>query len=414
MSGLSTRPSGSGAADPAADRLRRARTALLAGFLLQGTTFALLVTRIPGIQKQYGVSDSQLTVFLAAVPILAGAGSIASEQIVKRTTARGVLRVVQPAVCLTLVLVALGHQLWSLGLALAAFGLLVGALDASMNMLGVGLQHRYGRSIMIGFHAAFSLGGIIGALLAGAGAHSRLIVLFGAAAAVLAPAAVVAGRFLPGPAELGSAVQEAAAAAARSIPWRPLLPLCAAMAFAYIADSTVSNWSAKYLTGTLHSGDGLGAFGYAGYMVAMLAGRALGDRAVQRFGAVPVVRTGAAVASVGFLIAALAPTAWVGIAGFTVLGAGICAIIPQVFAAGGRLFPADSDAAVARLNLFNYVGFLIGSPLVGAIAGAGSYRWALGAPLLLVLAVLPLGRHFAPARHQPLPLDHAVSPARPV
>jgi MFS family permease len=219
----------------------------------------------------------------------------------------------------------------------------------------------------------------------------------------------VVGRYLAGPAELGSAVQEAADAAARSIPWRPLLPLCAAMAFVYIADSSVSNWSAKFLTETLHSGDGLGAVGYAGYMVAMLLGRSVGDRGVQRFGAVAVVRAGAVVAALGFAIAASAPAPWVGIAGFTVLGAGICAVVPQIFAAGGRLFPEDSDAAVARLNLFNYVGFLVGSPLVGAIAGASGFRWALAAPLLLVLAVLPLGGHFAPARHQPVALDHAAS-----
>ena len=52
---------------------------------------------------------------------------------------------------------------------------------------------------------------------------------------------------------------------------------------------------------------------------------------------------------------------------------------------------------MARLNLFNYVGFLIGSPLVGAVADASSYRWALLAPMLLVLAVLPLAERFAPA-----------------
>lgn len=392
-------------------RLRQARSALLVSFLLQGTTFALLVTRIPGIQRHYGLSDGTLTVFLAAVPILAGVGSITSEQIVKRTSPRTVLRIVQPAVCLTLVGVGAGDRLWALGLALSAFGLLVGALDASMNMLGVGLQHRYGRSIMLGFHAAFSLGGIVGALLASAGAHLPLLTLFGASAAVLIPAALVAGRFFAGPAELGDAVREAALAAARSIPWRPLLPLCAAMAFAYIADSTVSNWSAKYLTETLHSTDQVAALAYAGYMVALLVGRTFGDRTVQRWGAVAVVRSGAAVAALGFAIAALAPAAWAGIAGFTVLGIGICAIIPQVFAAGGRLFPLDSDAAVARLNLFNYVGFLVGSPLVGAIAGASSYRWALIAPLLLVLLVVPLAGHFAPAQANPLPLDHAPSRA---
>lgn len=383
---------------PTAPGLRVGRAALAVSFLLQGTTFALLVTCIPEIQHRYGLSDGLLPVFLAAVPILAGVGSILSERLVKRIGARAVLRAVQPAVCLSLAGAGLGDSLWQLAVALGAFGLLVGALDASMNMLGVGLQHRYGRSIMIGFHAAFSLGGILGAAVAGLGSHYDLglPLLFGTAAAVIAPLAVLTGARFAGPAELGDAVRDAAEAAARSIPWRPLLPLCLAMAFAYIADASVSNYSVKYLTDGLGSREDLAKLSYLGYMVAMLLGRALGDRAVQRFGAVPVVRFGAALAALGFGLAALAPAAWAGIAAFTVLGFGICAIIPQVFAAGGRLFPADSDAAVARLNLFNYVGFLVGSPLVGAIADASSYRWALLAPMLLVLAVLPLAERFAP------------------
>ncbi|OKI24301.1 MFS transporter [Streptomyces sp. CB03911] len=384
--------------DPPA-RLRQARAALAVSFLLQGITFALLVTCIPEIQDRYGLDDSLLPVFLAAVPVLAGVGSITSEWLVKRTSARSVLRVVQPVLCLTLAAVGLGDTLWQLGLVLGSFGLLVGALDASMNMLGVGLQHRYGRSIMLGFHAAFSLGGILGAAVAGLGSHYHLslFTLFGTAAAVLIPLALLAGTRFAGPAELGDAVREASEAAARSIPWRPLLPLCLAMAVAYIADASVSNYSVKYLTDGLGSPDDVAKLSYLGYMVAMLLGRTIGDRAVQRWGAVPVVRAGAAVAALGFALAAAAPGPWAGIAGFTVLGFGICAIIPQVFAAGGRLFPDDSDAAVARLNLFNYVGFLIGSPLVGAIADASSYRWALLAPMLLVLAVIPLAGHFAPA-----------------
>ncbi|MFG2903774.1 MFS transporter [Kitasatospora sp. NPDC048286] len=395
---MSAAPSARPVPSPVAPGLRAGRAALAVSFLLQGTVFALLVTCIPEIQHRYGLSDGLLPVFLAAVPVLAGVGSIASEQLVKRTGARAVLRVVQPAVCLSLAAAGLGGTLWQLALALGAFGLLVGALDASMNMLGVGLQHRYGRSIMIGFHAAFSLGGILGAALAGLGSHYDLglPVLFGTAAAVIAPLALLTGTRFAGPAELGDAVREAAEAAARSVPWRPLLPLCLAMAFAYIADASVSNYSVKYLTDGLGSREDLAKLSYLGYMVAMLLGRALGDRAVQRFGAVPVVRAGAALAALGFGLAVVAPAAWAGIAAFTVLGFGICAIIPQVFAAGGRLFPADSDAAVARLNLFNYVGFLLGSPLVGAIADASSYRWALLAPMLLVLAVLPLAERFAP------------------
>ncbi|MFC6597219.1 MFS transporter [Kitasatospora paranensis] len=391
-------------------RLRQARAALAVSFLLQGATFALLVTCIPEIQRQYGLGDGLLPVFLAAVPILAGVGSITSEQLVKRTSARTVLRIVQPAVCLALAGVGLGGTLWQLALALGAFGLLVGALDASMNMLGVGLQHRYGRSIMLGFHAAFSLGGIVGAAVAGLGAHGgvSLTVLFGGAAAVLVPLSLLVGTGFAGPAELGDAVREAAEAAGRSIPWRPLLPLCLAMAVAYIADASVSNYSVKYLADTLHSPDDVAKLSYLGYMVAMLLGRTLGDRGVQRWGAVRVVRAGAATAALGFAIAAVAPAPWAAIAGFTVLGFGICAIIPQVFAAGGRLFPADSDAAVARLNLFNYVGFLVGSPLVGAVGDATSYRAALIAPMLLVLLIIPLGAHFAPAPVGAVPTPQEV------
>lgn len=362
-------------------------------------TFALLVTCIPEIQDRYGLTDGLLPVFLAAVPVLAGVGSITSERLVKRTSARSVLRVVQPAVCLTLGLTGFGDRLWELGLALGVFGLLIGALDASMNMLGVGLQRRYGRSIMIGFHAAFSLGAIVGAAVAALGAHDDLGLptLFGGAAVVLIPLALLAGTRFAGRAELGDAVREAAEAAARSIPWKPLLPLCLAMAVACIADATASNYSVKYLTDGLDSPDDVAKLSYLGYMVAMLVGRTLGDRAVQHLGAVAVVRAGAALAALGFLLAALAPGPWAAIAGFTVLGFGICAIIPQVFAAGGRLFPDDSAAGVARVNLFNYVGFLVGSPLVGAIAGASSYRWALLAPTALVLVIIPLSDHFAPA-----------------
>ena len=90
----------------------------------------------------------------------------------KRVRPSRVLRWSQPVVLLAL-LGGRGRRT-SCGrsaVALAVFGLPVGALDASMNMLGVSLQRAYGRSIMLGFHAAYSLGGIVGASLAWAGAH---------------------------------------------------------------------------------------------------------------------------------------------------------------------------------------------------------------------------------------------------
>lgn len=168
------------------------------------------------------------------------------------------------------------------------------------------------------------------------------------------------------------------------------------MTFAYIGDSTVSNWSAKYLKDVLGSSEQLSTVPYNVYMVTTLLGRSLGDLGVRRFGAVAVVRLGALVAAAGFAVVALAPGAWVGMLGFTLLGLGLCVLVPQTFAAAGRLFPNASDAAVARLNVFNYVGFLIGSPLVGALGDTWSYRGAMIVPMVLVLVTLFYARSFAP------------------
>ncbi|MER7840896.1 MFS transporter [Streptomyces sp. NPDC096040] len=379
------------------DVLRRGRASLAFSFFTQGATFALLVTRIPAIQDRYGVSDALLPVFLAAVPILAGVGSVTTEQLVKRIPPSRLLRWSQPVVMLALLGVGAGGNMAELAVALGAFGLAVGALDASMNMLGVSLQRTYGRSIMLSFHAAYSLGGILGASLAWVGAHWHLAlwVSYLPVVAVLLPAALLGSRWYvdgkPEPVEHGVG----ASTGSGGVVFKLLLPLCLVMTFAYIGDSTVSNWSAKYLKDVLGSSEQLATVPYNVYMVTTLVGRAIGDFGVRRFGAVAVVRLGALVAAVGFAVVAGASGAWVGMAGFTLLGLGLCVLVPQTFAAAGRLFPGDSDAAIARLNIFNYVGFLIGSPLVGALGDAWSYRGAMLVPMVLVLVTLVYARSFA-------------------
>ncbi|MEU6403746.1 MFS transporter [Streptomyces sp. NPDC046985] len=401
--------------------LRRGRASLAFAFFAQGVAFALLVTRIPAVQDRYGVSDALLPVVLAAVPILAGVGSVTTERLVRRVRPSRVLRWSQPLVLLALLGVGAGDRIAGMAVALGVFGLAVGALDASMNMLGVSLQHSYGRSIMLSFHAAFSLGGILGASLAWAGAHWHLALWasYLPVAAVLLPAALVGSRWYvdgaaapgaspdgdgadgaasPGAApggDAGSGTGGDAAVGTGGLVFRALLPLCLVMTFAYIGDSTVSNWSAKYLQDTLGSSEQLATVPYNVYMITTLLGRSLGDLGVRRFGAAAVVRLGALVAALGFAVVAAAPGAGAGMLGFTLIGLGLCVLVPQTFAAAGRLFPGASDAAIARLNVFNYVGFLVGSPLVGALGDAWSYRGAMLAPMALVLVTLVYAPSFA-------------------
>ncbi|MFD8153873.1 MFS transporter [Streptomyces sp. NPDC059720] len=380
------------------DVLRRGRASLAFSFLVQGVAFALLVTRIPAVQDRYGVSDALLPAFLAAVPVLAGIGSVTTEKLVRRIPPSRLLRWSQPVVLLALLGVGAGERMLELGVSLAVFGLAVGVLDASMNVLGVSLQRSYGRSIMLSFHAAYSLGGIVGASLAWAGAHWDLAlwVSYLPVVAVLLPAVLVASRWYVDDGRGAVAVADEQAGEGERLVFKLLLPLCLVMTVAYIGDSTVSNWSAKYLQDVLGSSEQTATVPYNVYMVTTLLGRAIGDFGVRRLGAVAVVRGGALVAAGGFAVVAAAPGAWIGMLGFTLLGLGLCVLVPQTFAAAGRLFPGASDAAVARLNVFNYVGFLIGSPLVGVLGDAWSYRGAMLVPMVLVLVTLVYARSFAP------------------
>lgn len=369
-------------------RLRRGRRALTLTFLVQGAAFALLVTRIPAIQRQYGIPDAHLPAYLAAVPVLAGLGSAAAGTLAARVTPTTLLRWAQPVVLLALAGVGLGGQAWQLGAVLGVFGLAVGALDASMNMRGVRLQQAYGRSIMLGFHAAYSLGGIAGATLAWGGARLGLPLAHFHPPLALA---LLAAVLLSGHAH-GDRPDRPEGAAPRGhdgerAPWAGLLPLCLVMAFAYIGDATVSNWSAAYVQDVLGGSEALATLPYNAYMATTLLGRAAGDRAVQRYGPAAVVRGGALLAAGGFAGVAAAPGPWTGITAFTVLGLGLSVIVPQTFAAAGKR--ARADTAVARLNVFTYAGYLVGAPLVGALGAAWSPRWAMAVPLALLLVTLP-------------------------
>ena len=183
-------------------------------------------------------------------PILAGVGSVSTEQLVKRIRPSRLLRWSQPMVLLALLGAGAGDRIAEVAVALGAFGLAVGALDASMNMLGVSLQRSYGRSIMLSFHAAYSLGGILGASLAWVGAHWHLAlwVSYLPVVAVLLPATLIGSRwYVDGGTSAVVEEQEQERAQAQGVVFKLLLPLCLVMTFAYIGDSTVSNWSAKYL-----------------------------------------------------------------------------------------------------------------------------------------------------------------------
>jgi len=374
-------------------------------FFAQGATFALLVTRIPAIQDRYGVSDGLLPVFLAAVPILAGVGSVISGPLAARVGSGTVLRVAQPLVCLSLPAIGFASTRPELYLSVGLFGLFLGAVDATMNMQGAITEKRYGYSVINAFYGFWSATGILGGLWNAAAGKLGLSL---GVAFTIAGLAGLAAALVFGPSLFGKAADVAPpseAAAKRAgirIPWRPIILIGVAMCCMYIGDAAVSNYSSVYMSKVQHGGKALLPLAFAAYQTMMVVGRAFGDRTVRRFGAAAVVRAGAVVAGLGLLCVVLAPSPYLAIAAFALTGLGFCVVPPMCFSATSRLDPTGSGIAISRVNVFNYVGFVLGAALVGGIAGGvggpAGWRAAYAAPLVLTVVIIALAAGFEPGR----------------
>jgi predicted MFS family arabinose efflux permease len=264
-----------------------------------------------------------------------------------------------------------------------------------MNVEGLAVERNAGKRIFNSLHAAFSFGALGGAVLGGIAAaagldplpHLAIVVVLGAAAAV------VAARGLP-PAEAEPPHEGPRFAR----PSRRLAALGAIAFCALLAEGAVFDWSGIYIRTETDAAIGLAPAGLAAFNLAMGFGRLTADRVAERVGSAALGRAGALVAAAGLGGALLLGNAAGAIAGFAVMGAGLAAVFPLAVRAAGY-DPTISGPAVAAVSSLGYVGFLTGPPAIGGLAELLGLGGALGCVCaLLVLAAALAGRLSTPAR----------------
>ncbi len=387
---------------PVTARDRRARIFASADFAVQGLCFAAVITQVPKLQDKFHLSDGQLTIVMASVPFVAGLGSIVAGILAPRTGSAFVLRIVSVGVALASAAIGLSSSLAFLYTAVAVFGFFLGGVDASMNMQGVAVQRRYGRSILASCHAWWSVAGIVGTLAASQAHNVDVVRFLPAAGAVGLVIALVAGpSLLPRVAEDVADEQPnpvlaptADSAAAQRRVGRLVLLVGLAVMFMFIGDSSATQWSPIYLKQQLLAGGRVIPLGLGAYLIFQLIGRTLADRIVSKVGAISTLIGGALVATVGFAVVATAPGPAVAIAGFALIGIGLSVVVPLAFSAADALDPAGTGTVIAKVNLFNYAGVVLGGALVGIVGSSANFRVAFAVPGVLVLLICVVAPSF--------------------
>jgi fucose permease len=384
--------------------LRRARVAVIGMFVVNGATYNSIVPRLPNIRDDLGLSNAALGTAIAAFPAAALLFGVLAGPLIARVGSGRAGAGVGLAGAVLLPAVALAPSWLALAAALFVLGLTDAWADAAMNAHGLRVQTGYGRSIVNGLHAVWSMAavgaGLLGAAAAGLGVP--LLVHLGVVAVVLVGVSVLAWRWaLPGP----EPEAEHEDGAARQGPWRavvvaagPLLALAALLVASGGIEDSAASWGAIYVRDDLGGGPFVAGLPFVAFQIAMTLGRLAGDRVVDRFGGVAVARAGAALAAVAMSAALLIAHPVAAVVGYAVTGLGVATLFPLGFAAAGRIPGVRPGDGIAVVGWLARLGFLTFPPLIGLVAD----RVSVGAGLVLVpiaaVAAMLLAGALRPAR----------------
>jgi MFS family permease len=400
--------------------------ALLVYFGIFGLVDGVWLARIPAVKQHLHLSDGLLGVALLAAPVgLVVVAAVADRLIERfgsaRPTAAGAV-----AIALLPIAFGLSGSLAALMAVLLVYGMAGGMTDVAINAQAVRVERSYRRPIINSFHACFSFGGLLGALLGGLFAWADIgpaatfaaIGVPSAVVAVLARRRLLHGPEASDPAVAGAPVSDlaghaaagrdpdpagqdarpAARGAAGRAGWERrviatarrhavalriaalgLLALCS-----LLGEGAAGSWSAVYLRDNLGTSAAFAALGYAAFSVTMAVGRLTGDRLAARFGPGRLVSGCGVVAGLGLAGALISRSPALSLVGFALFGAGLSSTFPQLLSTAGNIQTPRSGTGIARVAGAGYLGLLVGPVLIGSFADLLGLRLALGIPVILM------------------------------
>ena len=350
-------------------------------FFIGGFGTATWAPLVPLLRERLMVGDDVLGMLLLCI----GVGSLLTMPLSGALAMRlGCRRVVMTASILFAAILLLVSCVDALSLAVPIvliFGAVMGCIDVVVNIVAVLVEKGIGRRIMSGMHAFWSLGGF-----AGAGLYGVWVGLLGltpfqstaiAAGLILLLTAVYGRHLIP---------YGGGGGALLALP-RGIIVFVGMTAFiAFLSEGAVMDWGGVYLTTVRGMDLALAGTGYSVFSAAMLTMRFLGDRVVQRIGALPVAVGGALLAFGGILLVMFAPADMLLYVGFFAIGIGSANIVPVFFSLMGRQNVMPVSAAVSAVSTMGYLGILAGPAAIGFVSSLTTLQTAFA--MLAALSIL--------------------------
>jgi MFS family permease len=369
--------------------LTAARNAVGLAFFLNGLVFASWVSRIPEARSSFDLTNGQLGLLLLSIAV----GSLIALPTTGAAINRwGTVRIVRfgavmASIGMGMAAIGLGEVLVVSTVGLFLYGVGIGVWDVAMNVEGAEVERGLGRTIMPRFHAGFSGGTVVGALLGALVvelAVPALVHLVALAALALVLVWLTSPSFLP---IVETHAEERTSAARSWLEPRTLLIGVMVLALA-TTEGTANDWLAVALVDGHDVSHAVGVAGFAVFVMAMTAGRFVGTTLIDSFGRVAVLWGTMAAAGIGVVLIVFGTHPVVVVAGIVLWGAGASLGFPVGMSAAAD-DPVRAAARVSVVSTIGYAAFLAGPPLLGFVGDeVGTLKALLVVSVLLLPAAL--------------------------
>lgn len=342
------------------------RTAVAAMFFMAGLCFASWASRIATIQQKLSLSDAQLGGVLFALPVGLMLSLPLSGWAVTKVGSRKVLAAALILYGLALISLGFSGNVYVLVGCLTLFGVASNATNIAVNTQAVATEALYRKPIMASFHGLWSLAGFLGAgigtfmIAKGILPQWHFIII----AAVVIITVVFCWNFLHNDHEL------AKSGPAFIMPDKSLITLGLIAFCSMVVEGAMFDWSTIYFKKIVMANEHWIGAGYTACMCTMAGGRFVADWFSNKFGLKTTLQVSGALSATGLLIAVAFPAMGTAIVGFMLVGAGISSVVPMVYSAAGKSTTMLPGPAIAAVSTISFVGFLIGPPVIGFLAGA--------------------------------------------
>jgi MFS family permease len=376
------------AVQPIASRLV---TPLYGGYAAYGTFWGAWVVVFAEFLAARSLSEGEVGLWLATVAVVS---------ILTMTLLAPRMRVLRLSFAL-----AVGHLCMGAGGVLLAYaptpGLLpafvvlgvgYGVIDVFVNVGAQDLEADLRRPVLQYVAACYNLGGIAGALGAGAaiaaGIDHRVVLAATSVVFGLAGGGTLLARDL----DARHARVSGGPKVSLSVFWRSpalIVPAVVVLA-AYLLEGSMDIWSVIYLRETLSASVGAGALAFAAFSLAMAIGRLTAARVLFGLGYRATLLVSGCGALAAGLVAALTTHIVVAGIAFLFMGLFIASAAPAAF---GIVAETDEDPtlAIAGMVTVGYSGFIVGPPIMGWLAQTAGLRTTMVALVSTSLGVIAGG-----------------------